>query len=110
MKPISLAKPQKFFWTKHAEAKMGFYGLSKTRLLRVFNNPNRVEEGIAPNTVAMMQPATPKHTSEIWLMYQHDKKEGLLKIVTAWRYPAKSPVGRAIPIPEEIRRELRIMN
>ncbi len=102
-------KSDKFIWTKHAQAKMDYYKLSKSRVLRVFNNAQRIEEGIAPNTVAMMQPTTSKHTSEIWLMYQLDKKKNQIKIITAWRYPAKSPVGKEIPIPEEIKKELNIL-
>ena len=27
-------------------------------------------------------------------------------VITAWRYPGKSPVRDAIPIPEDIRQEL----
>ena len=41
-------------------------------------------------------------------MYQ--KKKGQIIIITAWRYPAKSPVGQEIPVLEEIRKELRIVN
>jgi hypothetical protein len=35
-------------WTRHAEAKMGFYKLSKQRVLRVIHSPKRIEEGVAP--------------------------------------------------------------
>lgn len=91
-------------WTEHAKQKMRFYGLSAARLKRVLRHPERVEEGIAPRTVALMQPAQPKHASEIWLMYQKRKQQMI--IITAWRYPGKSPLRAVIPIPEEIRREL----
>jgi len=103
---IILPKNSRFTWTAHARDKMEYYRLSPSRVLRVFHHPKRVEEGIAPNTVACMQPATPKHTSEIWLMYQKNKKTSQITIITAWRYPARSPVGHEIPIPEEIRKEL----
>ncbi len=93
-------------WTEHVKRKMRFYGLSRTRLLRVLRHPKRVETGIAPNTTALMQPANSKHTSEIWLMYS--KKSTGLVIITAWRYPGKSPVRGNLPIPEEIRRELAL--
>ncbi|MFA5076035.1 MAG: hypothetical protein WC480_01310 [Patescibacteria group bacterium] len=99
----------RFVWTAHAKDKMRYYQLSVSRVLRVFNYPKRIEEGIAPKTTAVMQPATYKHTSEIWLMYQLDDKKRV-KIITAWRYPAKSPVGKQIPIPEEIKKELKILN
>jgi len=107
MKILLPPKSERFIWTEHAKGKMFYYKLSRSRVLRVFNNPKRVEEGVAPNTVAVMQPTTTKHTSEIWLMYQ--KNDSQIKIITAWRYPAKSPVGKEIPIPEEIKRELRLM-
>ncbi|MEK7139071.1 MAG: hypothetical protein AAB817_00025 [Patescibacteria group bacterium] len=90
-------------WTSHARSKLRQYGLSPTRVLRVIRRPQRVEEGIAPETVAVMQPTSPKHTSEIWAMYQTSNPPGQLTIITAWRYPAKSPVRSPIPIPEDIR-------
>lgn len=87
---------------------MRYYGLSQSRVLRVFHNPTRVEEGAAERTTALMQPTSSKHTTEIWLMYQQNKKTGVITIISAWRYPGKSPVGREIPIPDEIRRELKL--
>ncbi len=106
---IKLSKGQdKFSWTTHASNKMKHYQLSKSRVLRVFNNPERVEEGIAEDTTAVMQPTTAKHTTEIWLMYQKNKKTGAIAIISAWRFPGKSPVGAEIPVPEEIKRELSL--
>lgn len=93
-------------WTKHAIEKMHYYRLSETRLKRVLNNPKRKELGIAPGTVAVMQPTgSKKHSTEIWLMYQN-LKGGKIRIITAWRYPGKSPIRGPIPIPEEILEEL----
>ncbi|MFA6534592.1 MAG: hypothetical protein WCT37_05515 [Patescibacteria group bacterium] len=107
MPPFGLAKTSgKFIWTAHAEGKARYYGLSKARVARVFRSPARTEAGVAPKTTAMMQPTSPKHTSEIWLMYQQDKKSGQVTIISAWRYPGQSPVGKKIPIPEEIKDEL----
>lgn len=85
---------------------MNYYKLSVSRVLRVLNNPLRVEDGVAEGTIAAMQPTSQQHTSEIWLMYQKDQTSGQIKIITAWRYPGKSPVRGSIPIPEEIRRDL----
>lgn len=99
------ALPSRYLWTKHAEHKMQFYGLSPSRLQRVLRNPARTEVGVVPDTVGVMQPATPRHTSEIWLLYR-PLPDGRLHIITAWRYPGKSPVRDAIPIPDDIRREL----
>jgi len=106
-------------WTKHAKEKMRFYRLSEARLKRVLRNPKRKELGIAEGTIAIMQPTTSRHTSEIWLMYQlvKSKVPGLAKrsgagknqkpkIISAWRYPGKSPIRGPIPIPREILEEL----
>jgi len=68
---------EKYEWTQHAIGKMRHYGLTAQRVLRLVNNPQRVEEGGAENTIAVMQPAS-THTkngkrvwsSEIWAMYQ----------------------------------------
>jgi len=87
-------------WTNHSKRKMKYYRLSESRVKRVINNPKRKEIGIAPGTVAIMQPTNSKHTSEIWVMYQKNK------VITAWRYPGKSPVRGPVPIPEEILQEL----
>lgn len=97
---------EKIFWTKHSKEKMKFYGLSEKKLKKLLSNPKRIEEGIAPKTIAIMQSSgTKKHPTEIWLMYQKAGKR--IKIITAWRYPTVSPAGKEIPIPEDILRELR---
>lgn len=95
----------KFLWTVHSTEKMRFYRLSESRVKRVINNPKRKELGIAPNTMAVMQPNSSKHSHEIWAMYQNFKN-GKIKIITAWRYPGKSPIRGPIPIPAEILEEL----
>lgn len=72
---------------------MNFYRLSPARVRRVLNAPRRVEEGVAPKTVAMMQPASLKRstagreawTQEIWVMIQD--RGGHRKVISAWRYP-----------------------
>ena len=92
-------------WTNHAIRKMAFYRLSESTVRRVLRHPLRSEEGIAPKTVALMQPVkTSKKPHEIWLMYQNvgSKK----RIITAWRYPGRSPVRSRIPIPQDILEEL----
>lgn len=90
--------PAKLSWTLHARGKMMYYRLSPMRVRRVLNAPKRVEEGIAPKTIAMMQPASLKAaagragaaardrwTQEIWVMVQDTPKER--KVISAWRYP-----------------------
>ena len=53
-----LPRSKKLHWTYHARAKMAFYRLSEQRVRRVLNSPKRIEEGIAPKTMAMMQPVS----------------------------------------------------
>jgi len=93
----------KYFWTHHVYDKMRFYGLSENRIKRVIRFPKRIEEGIVLNTIAVMQPASTKKYQEIWVMYKLFGKR--IKIITAWRYPGKSPERN--PVPKEIIEEVR---
>lgn len=103
----------KYAWTRHAEFKMRQYRLSPSLIKRVIRYPKRHEEGIVPNTIAVMRPAQSKKYSEVWAMYVlvNKKADGTkkrfkqIKIITAWRYPGKSP--ERDPIPAEIIREAR---
>jgi len=119
---------EKFSWTNHSIGKMMQYQLSEARVRRVMNNPKRKELGIAPGTIAVMQPNSSKHSYEIWVMYQtinskiKNPSPGLarlgrenqnpldagrkIRIITTWKYPGKSPVRGQIPIPPEILEEL----
>jgi len=101
---LNIKKAKVLHWTYHALAKMRFYGLSEQRVKRVLNSPKRIEEGIAPKTVAMMQVAgSAKHPYEIWAMIQDFR--GKRKVISAWRYPGRTKPGE--PLPEEILREIR---
>ena len=103
---------------------MKFYGLSESRVKRIIRFPARTEEGIVEKTVAVMQPAGTKRYTEIWTMYKLSKPTGYqfknksfvpkftknsgqkkIKIITAWRYPGKSPARD--PIPQEVLKEIR---
>lgn len=79
---------KELFWTNHALAKMRFYKLSAQRIGRVLNSPKRIEEGIALNTIAMMQPFGNKSQHELWVMIQETKMRR--KIISAWRYPGRT--------------------
>ncbi|MEK7574227.1 MAG: hypothetical protein AAB514_01710 [Patescibacteria group bacterium] len=95
----------RFLWTNHAARKIIFYGLSEQKIKRIINHPDRTEEGVALNTIACMQIAgSKKHYQEIWTMYQK-KNLKQLKIISAWRYPGKSPAKN--PIPPEILAEIK---
>ena len=97
---------KKYYWTQHCARKMLFYGLTADRVKRIIRNPKRVENGVAENTIAVMVSGLNKNKpSEVWTMYQ---QKGFQKIIiSAWRYPGVSPVGKQIPIPADILAELK---
>jgi len=89
---MAVLKSRKLHFTYHSRDKMRFYGLSEARVRRVLHAPRRVEEGIAPKTIAMMQPTalkssgrTAKWSQEVWVMVQD--LPATRKIISAWRYP-----------------------
>lgn len=101
-----IKKPKILYWTRHSQEKMRFYNLSESRVKRVIRFPERIEEGIALKTVAMMQSAgSKKRPYEIWVMIQEEKNRR--KVISAWRYPGKTKPGD--PLPEEILRELKLL-
>ena len=59
----------RYEWTQHAWMKMQYYGMSEGRIKRIVRFPARIEEGIADDTVAVMQPADSKNYQELWVMY-----------------------------------------
>ena len=113
---------EKYEWTQHAVFKMKQYGLTAQRILRVVKNPQRTEEGIVKNTIAVMQSASLRTkdgkrvwSQEIWAMYQLRSRGAIsksqisiskIRLISAWRYPGVSP--KRDPIPEEILRELNL--
>jgi len=110
------------------------YGLSAQRIIRVIRAPLRIVEGVAKNTIAVMQPSSTRKgekgdkiwKQEIWVMYQIKKMSGekrvvtdlskndllsdlgfgksQIRIISAWRYPGVSPKGEELP--EEILEEI----
>lgn len=97
---------ERIFWTKHSKEKMRQYGFSEKRVLRILRKPDRKEVGIAPRTIANMQiTGTKKHPTEAWMMYQI-KKLKVIKIISAWRYPGRTPAGERPIIPEDTLEEL----
>ncbi len=123
---------ERYLWTAHARQKMAFYRLTESRIKRIIRYPSRIEQGILETAVACMQPATPEtkqslplvarsassgfgrargKDSEIWVMYvvvpaRTGTKGCAIKIITAWRYPGKSPERDPVPVIvlEEVRR------
>lgn len=116
----------KYQWTEHVKGKMVYYGISESLIKRIVRFPKRKEEGVAPKTTAVMAPyGSPSlgkklpYRGEVWVMYQElgrrPSSNSLqltinnlpkARIISAWRYPGISPVGKKIPIPDEIRQEL----
>lgn len=87
---------------------MIYYGISPGLIQRIIRYPQRIEEGIALNTIAAMRPATSKKYHEIWVMYQlvtGRVKEKQIKVITAWRYPGKTTAKN--PIPQSILDEIK---
>ncbi len=101
---IVMRKPKTLYWTQHSREKIRYYKLSEARVKRVIHNPKRIEEGIAPKTIAMMQSAgSAKHPYELWVMIVEEKHRR--KVISAWRYPGVTKLGD--PLPEEILREIQ---
>ena len=101
----------RYVWTNHITMKMAHYRISPSLVKRIVRFPARIEEGIAENTAAAMKPADgTKNYNEVWVMYQLFKGETgkakpRIKLITAWRYPGKSPARD--PIPQEILNEIK---
>lgn len=95
-------------WTRHAKMKRKQYGLSKSRVKRTIKYPDRVQTGVASGTIASMKKARTKRRTEIWVMYKIIKEEGkeVIKIISTWKYPGKSPKGDPPPIPDDVLQEL----
>ena len=58
---------------------------------------------MAEKTIAAMKRGTSARHNEIWTMYQTSGAK--IKIITAWKYPGKSPARN--PIPGEIMEEIK---
>ncbi len=94
-------------WTKHSKAKMRYYGFSDKRVLKILRKPDRVEEGIAEKTTAAMQiTGTKKNPTEAWVMYRFKKRKQQIIIISAWRYPGRTPEGQRPIIPQDTLEEL----
>lgn len=95
----------KYIWTEHSKIKMRKYRLSESFIKRTIRHPNRIEQGIAgPSTVGAMKIASTKKYSEIWVLYVPDNGSQI-KVISAWRYPGKSP--EKDPVPHDILEEIQ---
>jgi len=117
---------KKLYWTEHSKIKMRQYSLSKQKILSILAKPERREKGIVEGTIAVMRtnkkfynknktlfkksrwPRLKKAPGEIWIMYEDVKIKSIptRKIISTWRYPGISKPKEAIPIPEDIKKDL----
>jgi len=113
-----------FSWTKHSQYKLKEYNLSGKRIKRIIRHPDRIEEGIAPGTIAAMQKSgSKKHPYEIWTMYVLEKSkiqnqrlsqklarelklQPKIRVISAWKYPGITKPGDPLPIPPEVFEEI----
>jgi hypothetical protein len=104
---LKLPEERKVYWTQHSKIKMRQYRFSEKRVLKIFRKPDRIEEGIAEGTIAAMQvTGTKKNPTEAWVMYIVLKKPKGIKIISAWRYPGRTPMGERPIIPKDTLEEL----
>lgn len=121
----------KYYWTNHVKEKMSYYGLSDSLIKRVLRFPKRTEEGIAPDTIAVMKTmGSKKNPYEAWVMYQVRKKTKKIKddmvdvldklsekeildiikykpqivVISAWKYPGITEKKNEIPIPDDVKK------
>jgi hypothetical protein len=91
----------KYLWTRHVVQKIFQYGITPNKVKRIVNNPSRKEEGVAPETVAVMQKISKKEEKgEVWVMYQNSGSKK--RIISTWIYPGITPKGREIFVPDEV--------
>ena len=75
--------------------KMRQYGLSEARVRRILHTPGRIEEGIAPKTIAVMQTVkSPTRTYELWVMIVEERNRR--RIISTWKYPGQTKPGAPI--------------
>lgn len=99
--------------------KMKQYAISEQKVRSIINRFDRKEEGIAKNTIAVMKRhGSAKRPYEIWVMYQkkiqkltpryrdETQSSNKITIISTWKYPGISPIGKEIPIPDDVLEEL----
>ena len=100
---------KEFYWTNHALFKMRCYGLSAQKVLGVIKRPERKEEGIVKNTIAVMQLISPKIVNgkkiwkqEVWVMYQtsETEKHKIQNTNHKQIHPVKSSLMRGAALPQ----------
>jgi len=94
-----------YLWTFHSKRKLFQYGFGPGLIKRVIRYPDRKEEGVAENTVAVMKDKSTKSTKkEVWVMYQNVKRKK--RIISVWIYLGKTKPETEIFVPDEVWEEL----
>jgi len=111
----------RFQWTSHIKQKMLFYRIPESKIRTILKSPDRREEGVARDTIAIMKRNDkPKRREEIWVMYQtkdtrkKQEKKSLIKafrkqkyiMISVWRYPGTTKAGERPMIPDDIAERL----
>ncbi|MEA1925660.1 MAG: hypothetical protein U9M90_00235 [Patescibacteria group bacterium] len=95
-----------YLWTIHSKYKLVQYSISPNNVKRAIRYPDRKQEGVAENTIAVMKRKdTRSAKKELWVMYQNvgEKK----RIISSWIYPGESPKGDEIFIPDDVWDEIK---
>lgn len=96
---------KELLWTRHSKFKMREHNLSESRVRRAIHSPNRIEQGIANGTVAIMRREKAiKKEYEVWVMIVEQKHAR--RVISAWRYPGVTRPGESLP--ESILAEMEI--
>lgn len=94
-----------FCWTVHSKYKLAQYAISPNNVKKAVRYPDRKEEGIAKETIAVMKRKdTKSQQKELWVMYQ--KAGGKKRIISTWIYPGESPKGKEIFVPDDVWEEI----
>jgi len=101
MNPKQPKNDHKYLWTFHSKGKLFQYGITPNNVKRVIRHPDRKQEGIAEETIAVMKRKDTKSAKkELWVMYQ--KIGAKKRIISAWIYPGESPKGKEIFVPDDV--------
>jgi len=109
---------EKIVWTTHSKEKLRQYRFSPKRVMRIYRKPDRREVGIAPKTVAAMQiVGTKKNPTEAWMMYSiikqtlaGKKKVRIIRVISCWRYPGRTPIHERPIIPLDTLEQINLIS
>jgi hypothetical protein len=86
-------KSKQIVFTKHALHKMAFYRLSEQRVRSVLSAPQRIEEGVAPRTMAMMKPTSVRNIradTGVLMLQKFNKRRNAIPVRAGIHAPSSS--------------------